>query len=113
MTVMLAFVNGMYSLTKGSSVAGNIMVLSDGALDEVFSDLGYRRHRSAGQSRLCAQDQSLIRRSADGSADAELGAVSSGRISRCRIRSTAASGRRMVQVRGVEDPEMAAMIHEI
>ena len=41
MTVMLAFVNGMYSLTKGSSVAGNVIVLSVGALDEVFSDLGY------------------------------------------------------------------------
>ena len=41
MTLMLAFVNGMYALTKGSSVPGNIMVLSDGSLDEVFSDLGY------------------------------------------------------------------------
>ena len=38
MTVMLAFVNGMYALTKGSTVPGNVMVLADGATDEVFSD---------------------------------------------------------------------------
>src|SRR5215467_10546964 len=36
MTVMLAFVNGMYALTKGSAVAGNVIVLADGATDEVF-----------------------------------------------------------------------------
>src|SRR5262249_36066711 len=41
MTVMLAFVNGMYELTKGSGVPGNVMVLADGATDELFSNLGY------------------------------------------------------------------------
>ena len=40
-TVLLAFVNGMYALTKGSAVPGNVMILADGATDEVFSDLGY------------------------------------------------------------------------
>src|SRR5690242_6498100 len=38
MTVMLAFVNGMYALTRGSAVPGNVMVLADGATDETFSD---------------------------------------------------------------------------
>src|SRR5438309_3364803 len=41
MTVMLAFVNGMYRLTEGSGVPGNVLVLSDGATDEMFSNLGY------------------------------------------------------------------------
>src|SRR5260370_35895825 len=41
MTVMLAFVNGMTALTQSSGVPGNIMILADGATDEVFSDLGY------------------------------------------------------------------------
>src|SRR4051794_28878495 len=40
-TVMLAFVNGMYKLTEGSGVAGNVIVLADGATDELFSNLGY------------------------------------------------------------------------
>jgi len=38
---MFAFVNGMYRLTEESGVPGNVIVLSDGATDEVFSNLGY------------------------------------------------------------------------
>jgi hypothetical protein len=41
MTVMLAFVNGMYKLTEGSGLPQNVIVLSDGATDELFSNLGY------------------------------------------------------------------------
>src|SRR5688500_18004048 len=39
--VMLAFVNGMYKLTQGSGQPGNVMVLSEGATDEAFSNLGF------------------------------------------------------------------------
>jgi putative ABC transport system permease protein len=39
--VMLAFLNGLYAITKGSGQPGNVMVLSDGATDELFSDLGF------------------------------------------------------------------------
>src|SRR5262249_43087247 len=42
LTVMLAFVNGMYHLTANSGHPGNVIVLSDGALDELWSNLGYR-----------------------------------------------------------------------
>jgi hypothetical protein len=42
LVVMLAFVNGMYQLTSGSAHPGNVVVLSDGATDELFSTLGYR-----------------------------------------------------------------------
>ena len=41
MTVMLAFVNGMYKLTESSGIPGNVIVLADGATDELFSNLGY------------------------------------------------------------------------
>jgi ABC-type lipoprotein release transport system permease subunit len=41
MTVMLAFVNGMYKLTEGSGQPGNVIVLADGATDELFSNLGF------------------------------------------------------------------------
>src|SRR4029077_17162764 len=40
LTVMLAFVNGMNRLTEASGQPGNVMVLSDGATDELFSNLG-------------------------------------------------------------------------
>jgi ABC-type lipoprotein release transport system permease subunit len=39
LTVMLAFVNGMYRLTEASGQPGNVMILSDGATDELFSNL--------------------------------------------------------------------------
>src|SRR5215468_6779183 len=39
LTVMLAFVNGMSRLTEGSGHPGNVMILSDGATDELFSNL--------------------------------------------------------------------------
>jgi ABC-type lipoprotein release transport system permease subunit len=41
MVFLLAFVNGMNNLTENSGVPGNVFVLSDGATDELFSNLGY------------------------------------------------------------------------
>lgn len=38
---LLAFVNGMNKLTDNSGIPGNVFVLSDGATDEIFSNLGY------------------------------------------------------------------------
>jgi ABC-type lipoprotein release transport system permease subunit len=40
LTILLAFVNGMYKVTEASGQPGNVMVLSDGATDELFSNLG-------------------------------------------------------------------------
>jgi ABC-type antimicrobial peptide transport system permease subunit len=37
--VLLAFVNGMYKLNEGTGVPGNILVLSEGSTDEIFSSL--------------------------------------------------------------------------
>ena len=39
LTVMMAFVNGMKKLTEGTGQPGNVLVLADGATDEVFSNL--------------------------------------------------------------------------
>jgi ABC-type antimicrobial peptide transport system permease subunit len=41
LTIMLAFVNGMYRLTEGSGQPGNVIILSDGATDELFSNLAF------------------------------------------------------------------------
>jgi putative ABC transport system permease protein len=41
LTALLAFVNGMQALTADSGVPGNVLILADGATDEVFSNLGY------------------------------------------------------------------------
>src|SRR5262245_21646112 len=42
MTVMLAFVNGMYKLTEGSGQPCNVMVMSDSSTEVAFRNLGYR-----------------------------------------------------------------------
>ena len=39
LTIMLAFVSAMDRMTAGSAQPGNVMVLSDGATDEVISNL--------------------------------------------------------------------------
>ena len=39
--VMLAFVRGLERLTEGSSIPGNVIVMSEGSTDELFSNLGY------------------------------------------------------------------------
>jgi ABC-type lipoprotein release transport system permease subunit len=41
MVFMLAFVNGMYRLTESSGQPNNVIVLADGATDELFSNLGF------------------------------------------------------------------------
>jgi putative ABC transport system permease protein len=40
LTVLLAFVNGMQTLTADSGQPGNVLVLSDGATDDLMSNLG-------------------------------------------------------------------------
>jgi putative ABC transport system permease protein len=112
MTVMLAFVNGMYSLSKGSSVAGNIMVLSDGALDEAFSDLGY------GDIDLLA-NRDYVRKMKISSGDAQEEVPMLNwelyQVVNQPLPNPVAGGRsrRMVQLRGVEDPVIAGMIHQL
>lgn len=41
LSFLLAFVNGMNKMTQNSGIPGNVFVLSDGATDEIFSNLGY------------------------------------------------------------------------
>jgi hypothetical protein len=103
MTAMLAFVNGMYRLTEGSARPGNVMVLSDGATDELFSNLGYQDtsdverqpgilHDEQGQP-LCSPEVYFVVN------QPIPGAVKGGRQ------------RRFLQVRGIEDPVMAGKVH--
>lgn len=103
MTVMLAFVNGMYQLTEKSGQPGNVIVLADGATDESFSTLSFVDSsdieqqpgvlRNESGAALCSKEVYVI-------VNQEVG-VAAGEKPR----------RRFVQVRGVEDPSMAGMVH--
>jgi len=112
MTVMLAFVNGMYALSQGSSVPGNVMVLADGSLDEAFSDLGY------GDIDLLANKDYVRRITAPGG-DAthsvpllswELYQVVNQELPNAAVGGRA---RRFVQTRGVEDPVISSQVHNL
>jgi hypothetical protein len=117
LTALLAFVNGMYALTADSGQPGNVLVLSDGATDELFSYLG-------------ASDVTMIERETasldpDGKRLAmpirvrriSLGGREQPMASRetyCvvnRAVENEPNRRQFVQVRGVLDPAMAGAVH--
>ncbi len=105
MIVMLAFVNGMSRLTQQSGQPGNVIVLSDGAIDELFSNLQSTEtgdvERQPGVLRdernhlLCSRETYLV-------AIQDTGTIKDNR-----------PARRFVQVRAIEDPLMAARVHSI
>ncbi len=112
MTVMLAFVNGMYVLTKGSAVPGNIMVMADGSLDEVFSDLGY------GDIDILKTKEYVQKgtfRSGDKVEELPLVSWELYQVIHQEIPNAKPGGRmrRMVQVRGITDPVVSATVHEL
>src|SRR5262249_9628461 len=57
MTVMLAFVNGMFRLTEASGQPGNVVVMAEGATDEAFSSLGFGDIKMLNQYRAVEKDQ--------------------------------------------------------
>lgn len=102
-TVMLGFVAGMNKLTEESGQPGNVIVLSDGALDELVSNLGYGtsadidRHpgvlRDERGEPLASREVYLV---VNQPLPTELGQQQK---------------RRFTQVRGIEDPRVAAQVH--
>ena len=107
LTVMLAFVSGMYQLTEGSGHPENVMVLSDGATDEAFSNLP----GSFSVLSLPKDFQSMVER--EGNTFWAVGEVYI--IVNHEVKDPKPGGRkrRFVQMRGIDDPVMAAKIHEI
>ena len=113
MTVMLSVVNGMYALAKGSSVPGNVVVIADGSIDEAFSDLGhddidllahkdYVRHVTLPGLDGKPRETPLL--------SWELYQVVNQELENPRPGERA---RRFVQTRGVEDPLVSGMVHEL
>jgi ABC-type antimicrobial peptide transport system permease subunit len=102
MTVMMAFVNGMYRLTEGSGQPGNVVVLSDGSTDEAFSNLAFRDcsdvewhadvlRDSAGRPLASWEVYLIINQPVEGHA--------------------AGRKKRFLQVRGLDDPARAGVVH--
>jgi ABC-type lipoprotein release transport system permease subunit len=113
LTVMLAFVQGMSRLTSGSGQTGNVTVLSQGAVDEAFSNLP----PGISVFQFPKEVQDALRREADDRgtpgnfwcvrevyvvANQELPPTEAGE-----------ERERFLQIRGIDDPLLAGKVHGI
>ncbi len=102
-TVMLGFVAGMNKLTEESGQPGNVMVLSDGSLDELMSNLGF------------ADSTDVVRH--PGVLRDERGEPLASREVYLVVNQPLPTPpgqqqrRRFTQVRGIDDPVAAARVH--
>jgi ABC-type lipoprotein release transport system permease subunit len=112
-TVMLAFVNGMNRLTEGSGQPGNVIVLSQGAVDESFSDLP----PGISVFHWPKDVQELVRRERDANSKPgkywsvkEIYTVANQELPPA---DGGAERERLLQLRGVDDPLLAGKVHGI
>jgi ABC-type antimicrobial peptide transport system permease subunit len=105
MTVMLAFVNGMYRLTENSGQPGNVIVLAEGATDEAFSGLGFGDVTQV-------QYRDGVQKDEEGKplASWEVYIVVNQPIPNAR---PGGRQRRFLQVRGLDDPARSGRVHAL
>jgi putative ABC transport system permease protein len=104
---MLAFVRGMDRLTESSGRPGNVVILSDGAVDETFSNLP-----NASIEELPSDMQAAVERGPDGKflATKEVYVVA---VYTIPTKTDGPPKRRFVQMRGLDDIPNAAVVHSI
>jgi putative ABC transport system permease protein len=105
LTLMQALVNGMNKLTEASGRPGNVMILSDGSTDEVFSNLGFADiddianqpgvERDERGVPLCSKETYMIV------------------VQPKKNPIEGQPKRRFLQLRGLEDPLLSAAVHAI
>ncbi len=105
LVLMLAFVNGMYRLTAGSSHPGNVVVLQDGALDELMSNIAYRDVSTVETHKLVQSDGR-----GEKLASWELYMVNVQPIPNA-VKGEAPN--HLLQLRGVDDPVVSSEVHEL
>ena len=104
LVVMLAFVGGMVRLTESSGQPGNVIILSDGATDEAFSNL------PAGDVADLANQPGIVAEEGRPLASPETYLVVN------QLIPNAGAGRpkrRFLQLRGIEDAALAAAVHAL
>ena len=107
LTLLLAFVKGMDRLTEGTANPANVVILADGATDEAFSRLD-----PFGIELLPQDVQNEIAKSPDGKFlfSKEVYVV----VTHQGMTATGEKGkRRFCQMRGLEDPVVSGLVHDI
>jgi hypothetical protein len=105
LTLMLAFVNGMFHLTQASGNPANVLVLSEGATEESVSALGYGDITKIDQWPTVERDER-----GDSLTSWEVYIVVNQPLAHPKPN---APKRRFVQVRGLKDPARTGRIHNI
>jgi putative ABC transport system permease protein len=104
LTVMMGFVNGMQRLTDGTGQPGNVLIMADGATDEVFSNL------SVGDLAEIETQPGIVRENGRPLASRETYFIVNQPV------PNAAAGqpkRRFVQMRGIDDPLLTSRVHNL
>lgn len=105
LTIMLAFVNGMFRLSMASGQPANVMVLSEGATEEPLSNLGYGDITRIDQWPTVEKDER-----GEPLTSWEVYIVVNQPIENPK---PGGRKRRFVQVRGLKDPERTGRVHGI
>ncbi len=118
LTTLLAFANGMYLMTENSAIPGNVVVLSDNATDELFSSLGPRRLNTL-PTEIATVDPNGRRLAYPVGVQAHPDDPDRPLISyeNFFVVTQPVPGNpervRFLSVRGIADPEVATLVHEI
>jgi putative ABC transport system permease protein len=102
LTVMLAFVNGMYRLTQNSGQPGNVIIMSEGSTDESFSNL---RFSDTGDIKT---QPGILQENGEALCSGETYVVVNQPL---QNPVPGRPKRRLTQVRGIEDPRIAGRVH--
>ncbi|MFT3879934.1 MAG: hypothetical protein QM703_09785 [Gemmatales bacterium] len=109
LVVMLAFVRGLASLAENSGHPGNVIILKDGANDELFSEISIDDVHKTLYSLWSGDD--LVARDPDGSVWVSMEVYG---IATQELPPEVPGGRpsyRFIQIRGMEDPITAGKVH--
>jgi len=111
LVVMLAFVRGLAALAENAGHPGNVIILKDGANDELFSEINIDDVHKTLFSLWSGDD--LVARDPDGSVWVSMEVYG---IATQELPAAEPSGRpsyRFIQIRGTEDPIMAGKVHAL
>ena len=120
LSFLLAFVNGMNNLTENTGVPGNVFVLSDGSTDEIFSYLDDKDMGNLGQLKVELNEKGdplkvpvRIRQIEIGGKRRPLTSWETYYSINQPVPNTDPPRRRFVQLRTLDDPQIAAAVHDV
>src|SRR5437763_12278506 len=107
LVVMLAFVQGLNELAKRSGPPGNVIILRDGATDELFSDIALDDK----VSELWTNHPEIVQAGERPLASQEVYSIATQEVPPAKEGDR--PNYRFLQVRGIEDPEMSGLVHDL